>query len=405
MKQSPKVSIVIPVYNGANYMRDAIDSALGQTYKNCEVIVIDDGSNDGGATDAIARSYGEKIRYFTKENGGVSTAVNLGIRKMTGEYFAWLSHDDIFTADKIEKQITAIKESGCSKTIVHSNFDFLYVEGGKRVFVDWLEQYTKEQVESGNFAPVFLAIHGSTVLIHKSHFERVGVYDEKLLATQDSEFLFRVMRGQKSIFIEDSLMISRVHKEQGQKTIKCHSMEYNEMFQQFCEILTENEKVEMCGSLLNFYYKLYLLLRYSHSANTILNYLKDKIEYYDKKTDKEDIGLTKLKKHWEAEGITNLYIFGAGQYGKEMLLTMNHYGFSVKGFVDNSEIKQGKKICKTDCISPKEIQDKQNSMVIVAMLSPNEVIQQLKDEDVKHITTSGAIKKALFKITPNKIVF
>lgn len=405
MEQNPKVSIVIPVYNGTNYMRDAIESALGQTYKNCEVIVINDGSNDGGATDNIARSYGERIRYFTKENGGVSTAVNLGIRKMTGEYFAWLSHDDIFTADKIEKQIAAIKKSGDSKSIVHSNFDFLYVEEGKRVFVNWLEQYTKEQMESGNFSPVFLAIHGSTVLIHKSHFERVGVYDEKLFATQDSEFLFRVMRGQKSIFIEDSLMVSRIHKEQGQKTIKCHSMEYNEMFLQFCEILTENEKVEMCGSLLNFYYKLYLLLRYSRSANTILNYLKNKIEYYERKADREDIRLTELKKHWETEGITNLYIFGAGQYGKEMLLTMNHYGFPVKGFVDNSKKKQGKKICKIDCISPKEMQDKRNSMVIVAMLSPNEVIQQLIDEDVKHITTSGAIKKALFKIAPNKIVF
>ena len=82
---NPLVSIVIPVYNGAEYMREAIDSALAQTYKNIEVIVVNDGSKDN--TDEIARSYGEKIRYFKKENGGVSTALNLAIQNMQGEYF------------------------------------------------------------------------------------------------------------------------------------------------------------------------------------------------------------------------------------------------------------------------------------------------------------------------------
>lgn len=79
-----KVSIIIPVYNGGNYLRNAIDSALSQTYKNCEIIVVNDGSTDGGETAAIAKSYGNKIRYFEKKNGGVGTAVNLGIAEMTG---------------------------------------------------------------------------------------------------------------------------------------------------------------------------------------------------------------------------------------------------------------------------------------------------------------------------------
>ena len=65
---NPKVSIVIPVYNGENYMKEAIDSALAQTYDNCEIIVVNDGSTDH--TDMIAKSYGHKIRYFSKDNGG-----------------------------------------------------------------------------------------------------------------------------------------------------------------------------------------------------------------------------------------------------------------------------------------------------------------------------------------------
>ena len=91
MKYEPIVSIVIPVYNGANYMKFAIDSALNQTYEKVEVIVVNDGSNDNGETDRIARSYGDKIRYFSKENGGVATALNLAIENMKGEWFSWLS--------------------------------------------------------------------------------------------------------------------------------------------------------------------------------------------------------------------------------------------------------------------------------------------------------------------------
>ena len=94
MSNDPLVSIVIPVYNGADYLSECIDSALAQTYSNIEILVINDGSVDDGATEAVAQSYGDRIRYFRKENGGVSSALNLGIQHMRGDYFSWLSHDD-----------------------------------------------------------------------------------------------------------------------------------------------------------------------------------------------------------------------------------------------------------------------------------------------------------------------
>ncbi|MDR1982842.1 MAG: glycosyltransferase family 2 protein [Holosporaceae bacterium] len=93
-KFNPLVSMVTPVYNGSNYMREAIDSALAQTYKNIEIIVVNDGSTDN--TEDIALSYGDKIRYFKKENGGVASALNLAIENMKGKYFSWLSHDDAY---------------------------------------------------------------------------------------------------------------------------------------------------------------------------------------------------------------------------------------------------------------------------------------------------------------------
>ena len=102
MVYQPKVSIIIPVYNGSNFLTEAINCAIAQTYKNIEIIVVNDGSKDNGATEEIALSYGDKIRYFYKENGGVSTALNFAFTKMTGEWFSWLSHDDVYEPNKIK---------------------------------------------------------------------------------------------------------------------------------------------------------------------------------------------------------------------------------------------------------------------------------------------------------------
>ena len=104
----PKISIVIPAYNASNYLAEAIDSALSQTYKNVEIIVVNDGSPDDGATAKVAAKYGDKIRYFEKPNGGSASALNVGIANMTGEWFSWLSHDDLYEPKKLEKQIEYI---------------------------------------------------------------------------------------------------------------------------------------------------------------------------------------------------------------------------------------------------------------------------------------------------------
>src|SRR5258708_2119463 len=97
----PLVSIVIPVFNGADFLREAIDSALAQTYPRKEIIVVNDGSTDGGATESITKAFGGKIRYFFKPNGHVASALNYGIANMAGDYFSWLSHDDMYYPNKI----------------------------------------------------------------------------------------------------------------------------------------------------------------------------------------------------------------------------------------------------------------------------------------------------------------
>ena len=100
MVNQPLVSIVIPVFNGEDFLDEAIKSAINQTYRNIEILVINDGSTDG--TEKIANKYEKQIRYFYKENGGVASALNLAIKEMKGEYFSWLSHDDYYDPSKIE---------------------------------------------------------------------------------------------------------------------------------------------------------------------------------------------------------------------------------------------------------------------------------------------------------------
>src|ERR1043165_1771044 len=100
---NPTVSVVMPVYNGENYLRLAIESVLSQTFQDFEIIVVDDGSKD--TTPQIAASFGDRVRYVRQENAGVAAAVNHGISLARGRYFAWLSHDDPRAPDKLSEQL------------------------------------------------------------------------------------------------------------------------------------------------------------------------------------------------------------------------------------------------------------------------------------------------------------
>ena len=103
--KSGLVSVVMPVYNASPFLREAIDSILNQTYPLIELIVINDGSNDAGKTENIILSYGNKVKYIKKENGGVASAINMGIAYANGEFIARMDADDISLPTRIELQV------------------------------------------------------------------------------------------------------------------------------------------------------------------------------------------------------------------------------------------------------------------------------------------------------------
>lgn len=227
MKTSPLVSICIPVFNGSNYIREAIDSALAQTYPNIEILVINDGSNDDGATRDIAMGYDERIRYFEKENGGVSTALNFAIRNMKGEWFSWLSHDDLFLPDKIQNQLECYEKYKAE--FIYSDYKFIDEKGNV------LNKNTEvvSQTTKGNIYFQLMSgypIHGCTTLINRRVFEEIGLFDKNLQTTQDYDFWLRCSNKFDFYLLPETVTYSRIHNDQGTNSMTLREYERDELY-------------------------------------------------------------------------------------------------------------------------------------------------------------------------------
>jgi len=246
---NPLVSIVIPVYNGENYLKDAIDSALAQTYGNVEILVVNDGSAD--RTEEIALSYGDRIRYFTKENGGVSTALNMGISKMRGEYFSWLSHDDLYRPEKIEREIAALTE--CPLHIAYSDYEVIDKDGATIATMDAKKKYPEADLTFSLFPVLRQVLNGCSLLIHKSHFERAGMFDERLHFTQDYDLWFKMFRGEKLIHISKPLVMMREHGSQVTHNYKRNRAESDELWLNMLREITAEEACKLDGTERRFW--------------------------------------------------------------------------------------------------------------------------------------------------------
>ena len=249
----PRVSIIIPVYNGSDYLHKAIDSALAQTYRNIEVIVVNDGSSDEGKTEKIALSYGKSIRYFQKQNGGVASALNLGIHEMLGEYASWLSHDDVFYPDKIASQISFLNLQNSPNTILYGDYDIINAKSEIVGYIDLIDPPLSGQMR---FAlTVRYPIHGCTTFIPRCCFEQGGMFDEDLRTTQDYDLWFRFAGMFPFVHQAKRLIQSRHHEAQGTVTMnKLHMREVDELLSRFLHEINPDELVAASGRPLSYSY-------------------------------------------------------------------------------------------------------------------------------------------------------
>lgn len=330
MISNPKVSIIIPVYNGEKYMRDAIDSALNQIYSNIEIIVVNDGSVDN--TDEIAKSYGNKIKYFKKENGGVSSALNLGINKMSGDYFSWLSHDDLYKPNKIAKEILALSNLGNKETIIGCNVDIVN-KSLKLIKKNIIPESAKKSIKCFLAFDYSIGLNGCSLLIPKKLFDKYGLFNENLKITQDYEMWLRFAENEAFFFINDNLVLSRMHKNQVGNTSSLVISEVDFLHSNIIKQITYDDLLLFTNN--NFdecidYYNYYLNIGYKQSAlETLFLYINCLL-----KNNQNEKALNYINKNvFKNNFHTNINLFS--NFGSNNKLTLVfHNSVWVKGGVE-----------------------------------------------------------------------
>lgn len=190
---TPLVSVVIPTYNRAYCLKYAIDSVLKQTYKNYEIIVVDDGSTDD--TKQIIEQYGNKLVYLSQQNAGVSAARNKGIRRSNGEWVAFLDSDDEWLPEKLENQLSHINNNPCISIHVTNAS---VITGGVSVGGFSIRGNPKLALNGGVVVgkPMLLILKMGfftpSYLVRKKSLLDVGLFDEQMSLYEDRDLFLRL---------------------------------------------------------------------------------------------------------------------------------------------------------------------------------------------------------------------
>jgi glycosyltransferase involved in cell wall biosynthesis len=210
MKTEPLVSVIIPTYDRAYVVCRAIESVLGQTYKNREIIVVDDGSTDD--TQIRLRAYGDRIRVLTQENGGPSVARNRGIAVSRGEIVAFLDSDDYWLPTKLARQVELLEKAGpsvpcclCNSTIVYNDGTRLSTFKISNIFPPWAAGLWLNPAE---VLITRFVIFTQAVAIRREVLERAGFFEEhSLFFGEDYDFELRLALEGPWAVIRDELVV------------------------------------------------------------------------------------------------------------------------------------------------------------------------------------------------------
>ena len=197
-----RVSVVIPTYNRADFVREAITSVLQQDYPDIELIVVDDGSRDGTA--AVVSEFAPAVQYLWQENRGVSAARNRGVAASTGDLIAFLDSDDLWLPNKVSAQV-AYFEAQAEAQACHT--DEIWIRRGVRV--------NERHIHRKQGGWQFLAslprclISPSAVMMRRTLWDRLGGFDESLPACEDYDLWLRLTAVVPVGFLPERLVIKR----------------------------------------------------------------------------------------------------------------------------------------------------------------------------------------------------
>jgi len=196
----PNVSVIIPTYNRWPMVGAAVASVLAQSYRDFELIVVDDGSTDGTSTELI--QFGSQLRYFRQERSGVSAARNVGVRQSCGRLIAFLDSDDLWQPDKLKIQVHFMKNS---PEVQICQTDEVWFRHGVRV-----NPRIKHRKPSGDIFERSLdlcLVSPSAVMLTREVFDRSGGFDESLPVCEDYDLWLRIARDYPVPLIEQPLVV------------------------------------------------------------------------------------------------------------------------------------------------------------------------------------------------------
>ena len=202
---TPLVSVVIPTYNQASYLREAIDSVLAQTYGPLELIVVDDGSTDD--TPDVIASYSGRMTVIRQPNSGAAHALNVGLRAARGELICWLSSDDAFLPNKVARQVAALADHPAAG-LCCTGWETIDADGRTlRLYptVQWIHPDPVIAIFWRN------PINGTTAMIPRPIFEELGYFDERLPADVDGDMWLRIADRREIVTVPEILARYRVH--------------------------------------------------------------------------------------------------------------------------------------------------------------------------------------------------
>lgn len=207
MNYLPKISVIIPTYNNATFLRESIDSVALQQYDNLELIIVDDGSSDN--TQQVIESCNVPLFYYQCEHLGASAARNFGVQKATGEYLAFLDADDLWPREKLNKQLACLLSS-----------EFEAVFTGLSQFIDPSAAQLKLKKEDTKITP---GVCASTLLMRHEKFLEVGYFKTFALG----EFIEWFMRAKLHYeVLYDLVTLRRIHENNTSLHHKFNKKEY-----------------------------------------------------------------------------------------------------------------------------------------------------------------------------------
>ena len=223
--ENPLVSIIIPVFNGGRFLKEAIDSVLAQTYKNLEIVVVDDGSTDDSAE--IAKSF-EAVNYYYQPNAGVASARNKALSVVTGQYISFLDADDRMHKHKIQIQLDYLLENNhVDVCLGHlNNFiepEYQIEESLKNVFLN------KEKITL------------ITAFAHRACFDVVGNFNTSYRTGSDFEWMTRVRDSNLTVdIIEEIILDRRIHGKN--LSVEAYNLDHKTRFRVLRESMERKRK-------------------------------------------------------------------------------------------------------------------------------------------------------------------